>query len=241
MQRSSVPRRGLWRSYRFCKPCRKSGSTAPLALRFRMRPNYRFERAHGGRVAGVDEVGRGPLAGPVMAVAVVFPSGIPLRLARLLDDSKKLSALAREGALQAMLDSGCAEIGIGAASVAEIDRINILHATMLAMRRAVLRLPSLPDLVLVDGNRAPDVPCPTQCHIGGDTLSLSIAAASIIAKVTRDRAMSRLAARYPAYGWHLNAGYATIAHRAALHIHGPSRHHRAAFGTVRHLLAAAAD
>ncbi len=204
-----------------------------------MRPHYRVERAHGGRVAGVDEVGRGPLAGPVLAVAIVFPTGIPPRLARRLDDSKKLTAAAREDALAALLDCGRAEIGIGAASVTEIDRINIFHATMLAMRRAILRLPSLPDLALVDGNRAPNVPCPTQCCVGGDATSLSIAAASIVAKVTRDRAMARLAARYPAYGWHDNAGYATRAHRDALHAHGPSRHHRAAFGTVRHLLAEA--
>ena len=204
-----------------------------------MRPHYRLERAHGGRVAGVDEVGRGPLAGPVLAVAIVFPRGIPPRLACRLDDSKKLTASAREDALAALLDSGLAEIGIGAASVNEIDQINILHATMLAMRRAILRLPTLPDLVLVDGNRAPDVPCATQCCVGGDAISLSIAAASIVAKVMRDRAMTRLAARYPAYGWDNNAGYGTAAHRAALHHHGPSRHHRAAFGTVRMLLAAA--
>ena len=205
-----------------------------------MRPHLRLEQAHGGRVAGVDEAGRGPLAGPVLAVAVVFPRGLPRDLAQLIDDSKKLTAPARERALAALIRSGRAEIGIGAASVAEIDRINILHATMLAMRRAVMRLPSLPDLVLIDGNRAPDLPCTTQCCVGGDATSLSIAAASIVAKVTRDRAMHRLALRYPGYGWHENAGYGTAAHRAALHQHGPSRHHRAAFGTVRLLLADAA-
>ena len=205
-----------------------------------MRPHLRLEQAHGGRVAGVDEAGRGPLAGPVLAVAVVFPRGLPHDLAQLIDDSKKLTALARERALAALIRSGRAEIGIGAASVAEIDRINILHATMLAMQRAVMRLPSLPDLVLIDGNRAPDLPCTTQCCVGGDATSLSIAAASIVAKVTRDRAMHRLALRYPGYGWHENAGYGTAAHRAALHQHGPSRHHRAAFGTVRLLLADAA-
>ena len=128
---------------------------------------------------------------------------------------------------------------IRAASVADILRLNILHASMLAMRRAVHRLPSLPDLALIDGNCAPPLPCPARCCIGGDATSLSIAAASIIAKVIRDRAMTRLAARHPLYGWHRNAGYGTTAHRAALVSHGPTRHHRAAFGTVRLLLEAA--
>jgi ribonuclease HII len=197
-----------------------------------MRPHFKREREHGGRVAGVDEVGRGPLAGPVVAVAVVFPGGVPRRVAPLIDDSKKLTAPEREAAAIAI--RRCAEIGIGAASVAEIETLNILHAAMLAMRRAVLRLQEPPHLALVDGNRAPTgLPCPAECCIGGDAISLSIAAASIIAKVTRDHAMRRLSARYPAYGWHENAGYGTPAHRAALHRHGPTRHHRVAFGTVR--------
>ncbi|HYZ64812.1 MAG TPA: ribonuclease HII [Acetobacteraceae bacterium] len=211
-----------------------------------MRPHFKRERAHGGRVAGVDEVGRGPLAGPVVAVAVVFPGGVPRRVAPLIDDSKKLTAEEREKAAKAIRK--CAEIAIGAASVAEILQLNILHASMLAMRRAVLRLREPPQLVLVDGNRAPDLPCPVECCIGGDATSLSIAAASIVAKVVRDRAMVRLADRYPLYGWHENVGYATPEHRAALRRHGPSRHHRAAFGTVRllaqgelDLLADAAD
>jgi len=201
-----------------------------------MRPHFKRERAHGGRVAGVDEVGRGPLAGPVVAVAVVFPGGVPRRVAPLIDDSKKLTAAERHRAAIAI--RGCAEIAVGAASVAEIESLNILHASMLAMGRAILRLRLAPELALVDGNRAPTgMPCPVECCIGGDATSLSIAAASIIAKVTRDRAMLRLSARYPHYGWHENAGYATPLHRAALRQHGPSRHHRAAFGTVR-LLAA---
>ncbi|MDT7950089.1 MAG: ribonuclease HII [Acetobacteraceae bacterium] len=201
-----------------------------------MRPHFKRERAHGGRVAGVDEVGRGPLAGPVVAVAVVFPGGVPRRVAPLIDDSKKLTAAERHRAAIAI--RGCAEIAVGAASVAEIESLNILHASMLAMGRAILRLRLAPELALVDGNRAPTgMPCPVECCIGGDATSLSIAAASIIAKVTRDRTMLRLSARYPHYGWHENAGYATPLHRAALRQHGPSRHHRAAFGTVR-LLAA---
>ena len=212
-----------------------------------MRPHFKRERAHGGRVAGVDEVGRGPLAGPVVAVAVVFPDGVPRRVALLIDDSKKLSAPQRERAAIAI--RSCAEIAIAAASVAEIESLNILHASMLAMRRAVLRLCLAPALALVDGNRAPPgLPCPVECCIGGDATSLSIAAASIIAKVTRDRAMRRLSARYPHYGWRENAGYATRTHRAALLAHGPCRHHRAAFGAVRllaqaelHAIADAAD
>jgi len=203
----------------------------------RCRPDFTRERAHGGRVAGVDEVGRGPLAGPVVAVAVVFPRGVPRRIRPLLDDSKKLTAAARDLAAAALFACPDAEIGIGAASVAEIERLNILHAAMLAMRRAVLRLRALPDLALIDGNRVPDLPCPARCCIGGDAASLSIAAASIVAKVVRDRAMARLHARHPQFGWHENAGYGTAVHRAALLRHGPTPHHRTAFGTVRLLLA----
>ena len=206
-----------------------------------MRPDFKREREHGGRVAGVDEVGRGPLAGPVVAVAVVFPFGVSRRLRPLLDDSKKLTPEARAIAATALFACPRTEIAIGAASVDEILRLNILHAAMLAMRRAILRLHTPPDLALIDGNRAPDLPCPARCCIGGDALSLSIAAASIVAKVVRDRAMARLHLRYPHYAWHENAGYGTAAHRAALLQHGPTRHHRAAFGTVRQMLAEAAD
>ena len=198
-------------------------------------PDYTREALHGGRVAGVDEVGRGPLAGPVLAAAVLFSQGLPASLALMIDNSKKLTAASREAALVALRACQGIEIGIGAASVAEIGRFNILHASLLAMRRAVERLPTPPDLVLVDGNRAPALTCPVQCVIGGDALSLSIAAASIVAKVMRDRLMSRLAARLPHYGWEHNAGYATSAHRAALATLGASRHHRPTFGLVRQL------
>jgi ribonuclease HII len=196
-------------------------------------PDFTCEATHGGRVAGVDEVGRGPLAGPVVAAAVVFPRGVPDALAPLLEDSKRLSTVARERALAAMLASGAAEIAVAAASVNEIARLNVLGAALLAMRRAVVRLPALPDLALVDGNQPPALPCPVRCLVGGDGLSLSIAAASIAAKVARDRLMARLDRRHPGYGWASNAGYGTAAHLTALHRLGPTWHHRAGFSPVR--------
>ena len=198
-------------------------------------PNFALEKAAGGRVAGIDEVGRGPLAGPVVAAAVVFPAGVPRKLAGLLDDSKKLTAEQRLAAFMTLHACGRAEIGVGAASVGEIHRLNILRAAMLAMKRAVGRLPAPPDLALVDGNRPPDLPCPVRCVVGGDARCLSIAAASIVAKVLRDRAMTRLAARFPGYGWDTNVGYATEFHRQALQRLGPTRHHRPDFGSVAQL------
>ena len=197
--------------------------------------DFTVESAAGGRVAGIDEAGRGPLAGPVLAAAVVFRAGVPPSLASLIDDSKRLTAVQRQLAYQALFTADDIEIGVGAASVAEILQLNILRATLLAMGRAVSRLPTLPDLALVDGNQPPRLPCPVRCVIGGDTLCLSIAAASIIAKVVRDRAMARLATRWPGYGWEENAGYATASHRAALHQLGPTHHHRTGFGMVRQL------
>jgi ribonuclease HII len=204
-----------------------------------MAPHYKLERAAGGRVAGLDEVGRGPLAGPVVAAAVVFPRGVPRGLGKLLDDSKKLTAERREAASRALYAAklaGTAEIAVGAASVTEIGQINILWASMLAMKRALERLPCPPDLALIDGNRPPDVRCATQCVIGGDAISLSIAAASIVAKVARDRAMARLAVRFPQYGWATNAGYGTAAHCEALARLGVTPHHRRDFAPVRAIL-----
>jgi ribonuclease HII len=193
-----------------------------------------MERAAGGRVAGVDEAGRGPLAGPVVAAAVVLPADMSDELAGMLDDSKKMTARQRQAAFAALRASS-AEIGIGAASVAEILRLNILHASMLAMRRAVERLGIAPDLALVDGNYPPKLTCAVRCVVGGDALCLSISAASIVAKVTRDRAMARLAVRYPGYGWDANAGYGTARHRDALVRLGLTPHHRESFGTVAQL------
>lgn len=204
-------------------------------------PNFALEKAAGGRVAGVDEVGRGPLAGPVLAAAVVFPTGVPRKLAGLLDDSKRLTAEQRLAAFLALRACGRAEIGVGAASVGEIHRLNILGAALLAMGRAVARLPAPPDLALVDGNRPPDLPCPVRCVVDGDARCLSIAAASIVAKVLRDRAMARLAVRFPGYGWETNVGYATEFHRAALQRLGPTRHHRPDFASVAQLNLGLAD
>jgi len=207
-------------------------------------PDFTAERALAGAaggprnilVAGVDEAGRGPLAGPVVAAAVCFPGlALPPAARSLIDDSKKLSPARRNAAVAAILEAGT--VGTGAASVAEIDRINILQATLLAMQRAVAALAEAPAAVLVDGNRAPDLPCPARPVVGGDRLSLSIAAASIVAKVTRDRIMARLAAKHPGYGWERNAGYGVAVHRAALAALGPTPHHRRTFAPVRDMLA----
>ncbi len=198
-------------------------------------PDFSLELAAGGRVAGLDEAGRGPLAGPVLAAAVVFAAPPPLALARLLDDSKRLTAARRDAAfaaLQRAAAEGLLDYAIGAASAAEIGRLNVLRASQLAMRRALLRLRGPVSLALVDGNQAPSLPCPVRCVVGGDGISLSIAAASILAKVVRDRAMARLDARWPGYGFALHQGYPTAAHRAALARLGPCPHHRRGFGPV---------
>ena len=195
------------------------------------RPHFKFERAFAGIVVGIDEVGRGPLAGPVVAAAVILPRRMPRVLARDVDDSKKLSLKVRE-----RLDieiRGCATVGVGEASVAEIDSINILPAAFLAMSRAVAQLPVAPDLALVDGNQHPGLSIPCQLVIGGDGIHLSIAAASIVAKVVRDRLMLRLAEAHPEYGWSTNAGYGTLSHRNALKRFGPTPHHRRSFAPVR--------
>lgn len=189
-----------------------------------------MEAATGGRVAGIDEAGRGPWAGPVVAAAVVLdPANIPAGL----DDSKRLRPAVREHLSAVLLAS--ADIGVGAASVHEIDRINILEASLLAMRRAVAQLTDRPALCLVDGNRDPELGCATKLVVKGDQRSLSIAAASIVAKTVRDRLMRRLAARYPDYGWEKNAGYGVPAHRNALELVGISPHHRKSFRPILEL------
>ncbi len=199
-------------------------------------PDFSFEDqalAEGAaRVAGVDEVGRGPLAGPVVAAAVrLDPENIPPGLM----DSKALSARRRE-TLAAEIHAR-ADVGIAQASVAEIDRLNILNAAMLAMERAVSGLALAPDLVLVDGNRLPPALAETgRAIVKGDARSLSIAAASIVAKVSRDRLMVDLAQQHPGYGWDNNAGYPTRQHLAALRTLGVTPHHRRSFKPVHNIL-----
>ena len=182
-------------------------------------------------VCGIDEAGRGPWAGPVVAAAVILaPGNIPDGLA----DSKTLSKQRRE-ALFAKL-SQSATIGVGRADVDEIDAFNILGATMLAMARAVADLDFPPNHALVDGNRPPDLPCGVECLVKGDARCLSIAAASIVAKVSRDREMAALAERFPGFGWERNAGYGTAEHQAALARLGPNQMHRRSFAPIRKLL-----
>lgn len=186
------------------------------------------------RVCGVDEVGRGPWAGPVVAAAVILDRGWD---ADGVDDSKRLTAAARTR-LRREIEAH-AEVGTGQASVYEIDRMNILNAALLAMRRAVAALARVPECALVDGNRLPDLLCPATAVTRGDARSVSIAAASIVAKVERDRLMAGLAEDFPGYGWERNAGYGTPEHAAALERLGVSPHHRRSFAPVARRLAGA--
>ena len=184
------------------------------------------------RVAGIDEAGRGPLAGPVTAAAVVldlarFPEG--------LNDSKALGAARRAALAEAL--AAQAEVGIGWASVEEIDALNIRQASFLAMARALAALPGGAEHALVDGNAVPpDLPCGATPVVKGDARCLSIAAASIVAKVARDRLMAQLDVEFPGYGWARNAGYPTAEHRAALQHLGVTPHHRRSFAPVYQML-----
>lgn len=194
-------------------------------------PSFKLERPHPTPVVGVDEAGRGPLAGPVVAAAVILnrrkvPKGI--------DDSKKLCARRREdlcGEIRLV-----AQVGVGMASVEEIDRINIYHATMLAMMRAVEALGVAPAMVLVDGNALPKWAHPSTAIVGGDARCLSIAAASIVAKHERDRIMIEHDRAHPGYGWASNKGYGTVDHRDALTRLGPTPLHRRSFAPVAQLM-----
>lgn len=200
-------------------------------------PDFEIEAASGAaRIAGVDEAGRGPLAGPVVCAAVI------LDRARLgdaefaaLDDSKKMTARARDRLFAYLSET--AEVGVGIVEPAEIDRLNILWATMAGMATAVANLVAAPELVLIDGNRVPDgLPCRGEAVVKGDGKSLSIAAASVIAKVTRDRIMTELDTRFPGYGWARNAGYGTKQHLEALRELGATPAHRKSFAPVRDVL-----
>lgn len=180
-------------------------------------------------ICGVDEAGRGPLAGPVTAAAVILD---PARPIAGLDDSKVLTAKAREALYELIVERSLAWC-VASASVEEIDTLNILHATMLAMRRAVEGLGVTPTLAKIDGNRCPVLPVRSEAVIGGDALVPSISAASIIAKVTRDRLLLELHETFPVYGFDAHAGYGTAQHLAALRAHGPCVHHRRSFAPVR--------
>lgn len=183
-------------------------------------------------LAGVDEAGRGPLAGPVIAAAVILDPAKPIQG---LTDSKKLTALQREKLFELIYQHALA-VGVGRAEVDEIDRLNILQATMLAMQRAVDRLPLRPTLALIDGNRAPLLPCATRAIIKGDQTEPAISAASIIAKVTRDREMLVLDKTFPQYGFAKHKGYPTADHITALLEYGVSIIHRRSFAPVANSL-----
>jgi len=209
----------------------KIGSDRPME-----HPDYSLESAARTRgfirIAGVDEVGRGPLAGPVTAAAVILD---PMNIPEGLNDSKKLSAKRREAVEGAIF--GTAQVAIAHASVEEIDQINILRASHLAMERAVAMLDPAPDYLLIDGNLIPNgLTLPCEAVIKGDGKSVSIAAASIVAKLCRDRLMVDLAQQCPGYGWEKNAGYPSKQHREALVLLGVTQHHRRSFKPVHKML-----
>lgn len=200
-------------------------------------PDFSLEREVNGIVVGIDEAGRGPWAGPVVAGAAILDAQtLEPNLIAGLDDSKKLSPKRREGMFQALQNSDAATLGVGVASVGEIDEINILQATFLAMRRAVADLGCAVDLALVDGNQNPGLSCQVRTVVKGDSRSLSIAAASVVAKVTRDRMMAKLAVEFPGYGWESNQGYGAPAHRQGLETLGVTPHHRTSYAPIRVLL-----
>ena len=196
-------------------------------------PDYSFEKAcNKFPVCGIDEAGRGPWAGPVVASAVILnPADIP----EGLNDSKKLTAKRRDALFDVI--NAAAQVGVGIATVQEIDEVNILQATFLAMRRAVEALPQSPSYALIDGNKIPPhLMCEAEAIVRGDGRSVSIAAASIIAKVTRDRIMVTLAQQFPGYGWERNAGYGVKAHQEGLNRLGVTPHHRVSFKPVHKML-----
>lgn len=204
-------------------------------------PDFSFENLYKGIVVGIDEAGRGPWAGPVAAGAVVIQDqALSELLLKELNDSKKLSAKKREILYKELLSEqskGKLCIGIGLASCCEIDELNILQATFLAMKRAVDNLPIKPDVALVDGNQTPKcLDCKIKTVIKGDAKSMSIAAASIVAKVFRDRLMSELAEKYPYYGFEKNAGYGTAAHIEGLKTHGITPEHRKSYKPIQKLM-----
>ena len=204
-------------------------------------PDFELENKCNGVVCGIDEAGRGPWAGPVVAGAVVIKDkNLHPELLKYLNDSKKLSDTKREKLYKALFEaekSGKVFLGIGEASAQEIDELNILQATFLAMNRAVKSLKIAPQSALIDGNRAPkNFPCPCKTLVKGDAQSLSVAAASIVAKVYRDHLMADLAKKYPAYGFEKNAGYGTVLHQAGLANCGICPEHRRSYKPIQKYL-----
>lgn len=201
-------------------------------------PDFRFEDECGGRVCGLDEAGRGPLAGPVVAACVYIPPELRLLpFVAEIRDSKKLSSIRLERLYAQICEHFV--FSVAEVEVAAIDQINILQASLLAMRRACCLVAEelTIDHALVDGNKVPaDMPCPARALVGGDGLSASVAAASIVAKVARDRIMRSLALEHPEYGWESNAGYPSAAHMDAIDRYGVTPHHRRSFGPVRNFL-----
>lgn len=214
--------------------------------RRRRMPDFEIENTLSGFTAGIDEAGRGPWAGPVVAGAVVIlDRNIEKSLLEGLDDSKKLTAKKREKLYQALFEEeakGKVAIGIGEATAKEIDDINILQATFLAMKRAAEALKIKPDAAIIDGNQNPkNFPFKTQTVIKGDAKSYSIAAASIVAKVYRDRLMNNLAQKYPHYAFEKNAGYGTAAHIKGLNEHGICAEHRCSYKPIKKILGLSDD
>jgi ribonuclease HII len=199
-------------------------------------PSFEFESLHTFPVAGVDEVGIGSWIGPVMAAAVILEPAVPLDLLNQLNDSKKLTEKKRDHVFALLHDSPHAHIGLGEASLEEIEVLNIRGAGLLAMKRAVENLCLTPTMVLVDGTGQPDLSFPIKTLIKGDQRSYSIAAASIIAKVTRDRWVQKLALDYPGYGFEKNAGYGTKQHQEALKTNGVTPIHRRSYAPIAQLL-----
>lgn len=196
-----------------------------------MLPDYSLEIQYSGVIAGIDEAGRGPWAGPVVAAAVIMNQN---NIISGINDSKKLSKLKREEIFDIIIREN--HFGIGISSVEEIDEHNILGATKIAMLRAYNNLPIKPDFVLIDGNQLPNLPCKMKAVIGGDAISISIAAASIVAKVTRDRMMNELSIEFPYYGWEKNSGYGTKLHQEGINKHGINQHHRRSFAPIKKII-----
>ena len=207
-----------------------------------VKPTFDLERSCGFKmIVGVDEAGCGPLAGPVVAGALIFLThDLPDDLLPLINDSKKLTEKKRTTAFELLktYQGSLLQYGVGIASVEEIDALNVGRATRLAMERAVADLSITPDFALIDGIRKPNLVCPAMTVIKGDATSLSIAAASIIAKVTRDKIMIDLDDHHPNYGWAKNAGYGTASHIKAIHDHGVTPYHRTSFEPVKSMLGA---